>query len=203
MKRTRAPLAVGVAVLPAFLLTGIGSAAAHSERGVVEVVSREPVVDVGLDSVVRLTYEDDGDAVSDPTLTAVAVSPDGVEADTVVLSAGGGPGLYEGDVPLSEQGTWRVRFTSVTSAATLEVTEERSPSVATSTTTAPTTTEAPSTTTEDEQDEIPNDQVGNSVSSGGSGAGTLVFVGLLLALLVVGALAVRDMRRRRTADAPG
>ncbi|MBA2624403.1 MAG: FixH family protein [Acidimicrobiia bacterium] len=203
MKRTRAALGVGVAVLLAFLLTGIGAAAAHSERGVVEVVSSEPGVDGGVRYVVRLTYENDGDAVADATLTAVAVSPDGVEADPVVLSAGGGPGLYEGEVPLSDSGTWRVRFTSVTPAVTLEVTDEYSPSVAASTTTAPTTTDAPSTATDDEQDEITNDQVGNSVSSGGSGAGTLVFVGLLLALLVVGALAVRDMRRRRTADAPG
>ena len=38
----------------------------------------------------------------------------------------------------------------------------------------------------------------DGVRSEGSGAGTLVFVGLLAALALVAALAVRDVRKRRT-----
>lgn len=175
-------------------LVGAAPAAAHSETGAIELVTAEPSGSGGLVRyVVRLTYENDGDPVADATVTAVA------GATPIALAPGVERGLYTADVEASG-GATQIRFTSVTPAATLEVAAPV-PTTTTEPESTSSTLQATTTTAGGGEQETADEGLGNSVRSEGSGAGTAVFVGLLVALAVVAFLAVRDVRRRRARQA--
>ena len=85
---------------------------------------------------VRMTWED-GDPITDGSLTATPIAPDGTEGDLVVLESSG-DGIYQGAVAMDGPGTWTVRFTTVDPPGSMETTQVVE---------GPTTTAAPTTTT--------------------------------------------------------
>ena len=168
-----------------------GAAAAHEGQGQFAVETTEPTA-AGVRYVARLTWVNDNHPAIDATVTATPVDPAGTAGTSVVFTAVDQDGRYQGEVPLPAPGTWTVRFTAVTPAASTEVTHD---------VTAPTTTPRPAspasagpsdppTTTESA---APASPAGDN--DGGS-AGTVVFVVVLAAIVAVGALAYRSARRR-------
>jgi hypothetical protein len=124
-----------VAVLLSGLALGAGPAsasAAHGGDGVLEVEAAHPT-GTGVHFIVRLTYENDGDAVTGAAVTATPVSPSGESLDPVTL-APAADGTYQAPVDMPDPGEWTVRIASDEPAATLEETVEIS-----ATTTTPST----------------------------------------------------------------
>lgn len=162
-----------------------GDAAAHEGEGQFAVEAEEPAAD-GVRYVVRLTWVNDNHPAIDATVTATPIDPAGTAGTPVALSAVDQDGRYQGVVALPTPGTWTVRFTAVTPAATAEVIRE----VTAPTTTTPTTTTAePPTTTEAAAPVSSSDG-----DDGGSGR-TVFFA---VAALAVGGVALYLLRRRRS-----
>jgi len=180
--RTLARLAAVAAIAAAMFEPGV--AAAHEGQGQFAVETDEPA-DGGVRYVVRLTWVNDNHPAIDATVTATPIDPAGTAGTPVALSAVDQDGSYQGTVPLPKPGTWTVRFTAVTPAATTEVTRD---------VTAPTTTPAP-TTTEPVAPPTTADAAAPVTDTGS--AGTIVFVAVVAALLLGGALAYRSAHRRR------
>jgi hypothetical protein len=180
---------LALATLLAVVTTGAAPALAHAGDGIFELESRE-LDDTSATYVVRLTWEDDGHAAVDATVTATAIAPDGTQQTPVPMDEVG-DGRYGATVRFPEAGTWTVRFTSVSPPGTLEVEEEvAAPATTTSTTSTTSTTEpeqvvAPATTLPDEDD-----------GGGTSGWLAIAFVALLV---VAGAVAAARARRSRDA----
>ena len=168
-----------------------GVAAAHEGQGQFAVETAEPAAD-GVRYVVRLTWVDDNHPAIDATVTATPIDPAGTAGTPVAFTAVGQDGRYQGVVPLPTPGTWTVRFTAVTPAASTEVTRE---------VTAPTPTGLPSTTTAEPADRLTTTETAAPVSStdgdDDGSAGTVVFIAVVGAIMLVGALAVRSARRGR------
>lgn len=97
---------------------------AHEGAAIIEVDQEHPGV-TATHYFIRVTWEDDGHAVVDGTVTATAISPSGVEQAPVPLNMyDADEGLYEGTVEMPEEGTWTVRFTSVDPTGSIEHTQE-------------------------------------------------------------------------------
>jgi hypothetical protein len=150
----RLALALVVALLT---LAGARPAAAHEGEGVLVVESATPSP-TGRDYVVRLTWEDDGHAALDATITATPIDPSGAPGTPVPMAAVDDDGRYQAAVAMPASGQWTVRFTAVTPVALVEVQETVT---ATTTTTAATATTAASSTTEV-----------TTATTGATGAGT-------------------------------
>lgn len=180
-------LALGLAVL----IVGPGSASAHEGEGVLVVESATPTA-TGRDYVVRLTWEDDGHAAVDATITATPVDPAGAPGTPVPMAAVDQDGRYRAEVPMPTTGQWTVRFTSVTPVALVEV-QETVEAAATTSTTAETvaTTVAPSTTTASETTATSADGAGVGDDDGeDGGAGWLIAAVVAAAVLAAGAFAL-------------
>lgn len=120
---------VVAALLVLALVMGVGIAAiapmagAHGDEGVLAVVSATPS---GTSSTitVKLTYEGDGHAVDGATVTVVADNGSGTALDPLPMNAGSAEGEYTATVEFPSAGTWNVRVTSVSPAATLTLTQD-------------------------------------------------------------------------------
>lgn len=121
-----APLAAVVAVT-ALLASPAG---AHGETGVLTVEAGHPAGQ-GVHYIVRLTYENDGDAATGATVTATAVGPDGSALAPVELTPLDSDGRYANVVNFPSPGSWTVRFAASEPEATAEVVEDVSPPPAT------------------------------------------------------------------------
>ena len=177
---------------------GLGVAAAHDGDGVLVVESQGPANDRSVPYVVRLTWENDGHAAIDATVTATAVAADGTPQTPVPMEAIDEDGRYSATLTYPSSGRWTVRFTSVTPTATAEVAEE----VAPATTTTPTTIDSDSTTTSIGAVTATTEQAapGDPDDGRGIGAGG-VLAAVFLGLVVIGcAVGFARSSRRLRAD---
>jgi hypothetical protein len=111
------------------LMAGVGalaiapSAGAHGDDGVLSVVSATPS---GTSSTVtvELTYEGAGHPVDGATVTVVADDGAGRTIDPVPMGPGSAPGQYTATVEYPSAGTWNLRVTAVSPAATVTLTQD-------------------------------------------------------------------------------
>jgi hypothetical protein len=125
---------------------GVPSATAHEGEGIITVESTD-VAGTEATFRVRLTWQNDGHAALDATITATPLR-EGAAQTPVPMEAIDADGRYGATLTL-EPGAWTVRFTSVTPQGTLEVPLEiaqPTTTAAPSTTSSPSTTGSPSTT---------------------------------------------------------
>lgn len=137
LRRSLLPICAAVLL---FGLLGTPAVWAHDGKGVLVIESQGPAQGLAIPVVVRLTWQDDGHAAVDATVTATAVADDGTATTPVPLEPLDQDGRYAATVETPRPGAWTIRFTSVTPAATLEVEETVSPPTTTSTTAQTTTT---------------------------------------------------------------
>ena len=170
---------------------GAPPAAAHEGKGVL-TVEEATVSPSGVRYVVRLIWENDGDAAIDSTITATPIDPAGSPQTPVALTPIDADGRYGASVELPSPGDWTVRFTAVTPTATIERVETVAQPETTTTTSAPstTTTDAASTAT---STTVAGDDQGDG-DDDGSAAPVLVIGAIVLAAAVGGFV---FMRRRR------
>jgi hypothetical protein len=129
-------------------LAAIGAAApawAHSDEGVIDVVSVEPQGDGSVRYEVVLTFENDGDPVTGAVVTMVAEEPGGGVVGPVDLTPTPIDGHYEAFLVVPSAGAWTVRFTSITPEAVLEVAATPPASTSTVAVAATGSTDAPTT----------------------------------------------------------
>ncbi|UDY35418.1 FixH family protein [Dermatobacter hominis] len=126
--RRRAGAAALVALLAALValvpgLVAAPTAGAHGDEGVLSVVSATPS---GTSSTVtvQLVYEGDGHPVDGATVTVVADDGAGATIDPVPMGPGSAPGQYTATVVYPSAGTWNLRVTAVSPAATLTLTQD-------------------------------------------------------------------------------
>lgn len=121
LRRFAATLVLLCAALVTLALPG---ASAHEGEGILEVESRSADGGSRVPYVVRLTWTNDGHPAVDATVTATPIDPSGAPQTPVPMEFQGAGGRYAGTIEFPSDGTWTVRFTSVTPAATLEIVEE-------------------------------------------------------------------------------
>lgn len=105
-------LVLGLGVAP-------GPAGAQEGEATITVEQKHPST-TSVHYIVRVT--EGGEPVEGATVTATATSGDGAVSQPVTLSPGT-DGQYQGNVELSETGTWTVRFESTNPTASLDHTE--------------------------------------------------------------------------------
>lgn len=106
-------LALGLGVAP-------GPAGAQEGEATISVEQSHPSTS-SVHYVVQVT--EGGEPVEGATVTATATGPDGTPGEPVTLSPGT-DGQYQGNVELSESGTWTVRFESTNPTGSLEHVQE-------------------------------------------------------------------------------
>jgi hypothetical protein len=116
-----------------------------------------------------------GEPVPGATVTAVPTSEDGTEGAPVTMTPGTDPGIYQGSVELSAQGSWTVTFSSSEPEASLTYPQDMP-------------AEASGSVEEDD--------------GGGSGATVVVVVLVVVVLLAFGAWALLGRRRPSAASEP-
>ena len=157
---------------------------------------------------IRMTWED-GDPITDGSLTATPIAPDGTEGDLVVLESSG-DGIYQGAVPMDGPGTWTVRFTTVDPAGSMETTQvvegptatTAAPTTTTTTTAAPETT-APATSEQTVTTQSTADDeaaAGDAESDDDSGSALPLVIGGIVLLAVVAGGAYLLTRRKPPTD---
>ena len=154
---------------------------------------------------VRMTWED-GDPITDGSLTATPIAPDGTEGDLVVLESSG-DGIYQGAVAMDGPGTWTVRFTTVDPPGSMETTQvvegpTTTTAAPTTTTTAVPQTTAPATS---EQTVTTQDTTADEAAAGdtesdddSSSALPLVIGGIVLVAVVAGGAYLLTRRKPPT-----
>lgn len=158
-------------------LAGPGVASAHEGEGVLVVESQGPADGLDMAYVVRLTWEDDGHAAFDATITATAIAADGTPQTPVPLEPVDQDGRYTATLTYPEAGTWTVRFTSVTPAATTELAEQVvEPPTTTASSTTSTTSGTTTTTAQISVESSPDDD--------GVGLGGLLAAAFLVVVVV-------------------
>jgi hypothetical protein len=120
------PLVAGVVALVALGL-GFGAGAAspagaQDGAATIEVEQAHPA-EASVHYFVRLTGAG-GEPVSGATLTATPRADDGTEGAPATMTPDPDPGLYQGTVELSAEGTWSITFESTDPAASLDYTQE-------------------------------------------------------------------------------
>lgn len=201
MNRTRAALATVILVLAAGTAV-TDAASAHEGEGILTLESQQVAPEGSAAYRVRLTWENDGHAAIDSTVTATPIAPDGTPGVPVVMDAVDQDGRYAGNLTFPDSGTWTVRFTAVTPAATAEVVEE----ITLTTTTGPVASGPPMT------EAITADVEGDGGQASGedlepledddSSSSDVVIILTLVVLLLV-AIVVRFTRsNRRLRDGP-
>ena len=110
--RRSAPFALVAGLLTALVLVGASPAAqAHGGDPEISVEAVHALGDGSFHFIVDMVYADDGDPISGKTVTVTPVSPSGASGSAVTLESTGG-GVYQGPVPLPEDGTWTVKIAS-------------------------------------------------------------------------------------------
>lgn len=196
--RFRRLTAAVVAVCAALVTVGAVPAHAHEGEGVLALESALDAAGLSVPYVVRLTWGNDRDPAVDATVTATPIDPSGTPQTPVPLEQQDDDGRYAGTITFPASGSWTVRFTSVTPAATLEVVQEVSGpplSTATSTTSSTTsTTEPPAGAGSSDDDRASRADKSEDDDSGIAG----LLAAALLAVIVGGAVfgAARARRSR-------
>ncbi|MBS1837446.1 MAG: FixH family protein [Actinobacteria bacterium] len=190
---------VGVLCLVLAIAAGAPIAAAHGDEGKLEVVSVTPSGTTAVVTV-RLTYGNDAEAVESATVTIAGDDGAGTRLDPVPMQRTQLPGEYTADVSFPSAGTWKLRVTSVTPAATLTLTQDitADPGVTASTgTSLDATTSSTPRPTDGEQSGKPlvSTAPSSTGDGGGSGSTTWIVVGVVAVVVVLGA-AVLVARRR-------
>lgn len=206
MNRPRAALAALLLLLVAGA-AGTRSASAHEGEGVLTLESQQVASDGTAAYQVRVTWENDGHAAIDSTVTATPIASDDSQGVPVVLQAVDQDGRYAGSLTFDDRGTWTVRFTSVTPAATAEVVEEVA--IVPGTTTVPpedtstTSTTGPSATAEIGDTATRSLDDGHDVEAAYNQSSTImvITVGVVL-LLLVGIVVGFARSNRRLRDDP-
>lgn len=114
--------ALAVAALALVLGLGAGAAApagAHDGDAVIAVEAAHPA-GTGVHYIVRVTWQNDGHAAADATVTATAVGSDGTQLTPVTLTSADSDGRYSGVVDFPAPGSWTVRITSIEPTGTVE-----------------------------------------------------------------------------------
>lgn len=137
-RRRRLHLIVGAVCFAVASAAVAPVAVAHSDEGKLEVVSVTPSGTTAVITV-RLTYGNDGEPVDAATVTVAGDDGAGVRLDPVPMKRTQAAGEYSADVTFPSAGSWNLRVTSVTPAATLTLTQ---PVTADPGVTAPTTLDA-------------------------------------------------------------
>ena len=161
------------------------AALAHEDVGRFEDVVVQPKAGLTISVQARLIYPNDGEGAKDATVTAVAEQP-GAPAIAPSPLEEVSPGQYEGTITVSQPGTWTVRLTSLSPAATSESTVEVA---------APTTTTAASTTTEATLSTPQTAPLGEEDEDGG-GSPAWIAIALVVAI-GLGVAGWQIARRRR------
>ena len=191
---------------------GAAPAGAHEGDGQLTISLVDPPAPRAPGSVryqVLLTYVNDGHPAPDATVTVVAEGPTTVGPLPMTEAT---EGTYEATVAFPSPGAWTVRFTAVTPAALLEVTQDL-PAAATTTvastvppptstppsalaTTVPSTatSTAPGSTAGD-----PSEAEDGGDDDGGGGVWPVVLIALGAGAVVAVGAAVLARRRRRPA----
>ena len=186
----------------------VGTASAHGDDAIAELVAFTPAADGGSAQVtVRLTFQNDGDPVDDATVTISGDDAAGHTLTPATLDAGAQPGLFEGTLALPGPGTWNLRVTSIEPEASLTFTQTVSAAPTTTTQVAPTDPTAPTEPTVGapnapsgaiDPDEGAIDPNGGSspisTDDGGSSAGWIVVV--VAAVVLVAAIVYFSLRLR-------
>jgi hypothetical protein len=184
-------LAVGLTLVT---IAGGSPAAAHEGEGVLVVESATPTA-TGRAYVVRLTWEDDGHAALDATITATPIDPAGAPGTPVPMAPVDEDGRYQAEVAMPVSGQWTVRFTSVTPESLVEVQESVAP-VATTTTAPPAaTTTAPPSTSATTITPGTATAPGDGGNDDDGGAGWLIAAAVAAAALAAGAFALMRSTR--------
>ncbi len=191
-ERRAASMAALVLLVSGFLCSLVAMAApagAHSDKGSIVIINKEPAGPLGIRYVVEITFASDGHRAPDAVATLVAES-DGEKIGPLPLKpVEGKTGEYEVTAMFSSSGDWNTRFTSLDPAAVLEITEYlgvvSDPSAATTRVAAEPVSVDPS---------APDTALKKDSGNGG-------VVGLL-ALALASAGAVFVLRRARSADKP-
>ena len=121
--------ALAVAALALALGLGAGAAApasAHDGDAIIAVEAAHPA-GTGVHYIVRVTWQDDGHAAADATVTATAVGSDGTQLTPVTLTSADSDGRYSGVVDFPAPGSWTVRITSIEPTGTVEQAQEVAP----------------------------------------------------------------------------
>lgn len=200
MNRTSAALAA-LLLTHAVVAGGTGVATAHEGEGILTIESQEVSPEGAASYQVRLTWENDGHAAIDSTVTATPISPDGTQGTPVVLQPVDQDGRYAGSLTFADSGAWTVRLTSVTPAATAEVVEEVA--IVAPTTVADPTTSTSTAAESDEArvDDIAAGELDDADDDSGSSTGLIVAV---VAVVLISAAVVAGFARsnRRLRDGP-
>jgi YtkA-like len=114
------PFALVAGLLTALVLVGAAPAAqAHGGDPAISVEAVHSLGDGSFHFIVDMVYADDGDPISGKTVTATPVSPSGATGSAVTLPSTG-DGVYQGPVPLPEDGTWTVKIASADPAGAID-----------------------------------------------------------------------------------
>ena len=168
-------------------------ASAHGDVGTIEVVSITSAAPLSLRVEANITFVGDGHAAPAATATVVAERAGATTVGPITLTAAGTTGRYSAMVALPSAGEWTLRLTSLSPTAVLERRETVIPSPTTSVAGGPgplTSTVAP-TTLVDPATTVPSEPGKDRVAT------TLVFIGVLVAIAIVAALAIRSSRLAR------
>ena len=222
MTTTRQPIpvrrltALAVAALALVLGLGAGAAApagAHDGVAIIAVEAAHPA-GTGVHYIVRVTWEDDGHAAVDATVTATAVGSDGTQLTPVTLAPADSDGRYSGVVDFPSPGSWTVRITSIDPTGTLEQAQEVAPPP----TTAPAEDGGEVTTGGEETDDgggfAPADdgsgasdeqaQPADADADGSSDGGMPIYLAVAAAaVVVIGAVTAVNIIRRNRPDLAG
>jgi hypothetical protein len=144
--RRSAPFALVAGLLTALALVGAAPAAqAHGGDPAISVEAVHSLGDGSFHFIVDMVYADDGDPISGTTVTVTPTSPSGATGTAVTLESTGG-GVYQGPVPLPEDGTWTVKIASADPAGAIDYGFVVDGDTGTPATPATTTPPAPTTT---------------------------------------------------------
>lgn len=200
-----------VAALALVLGLGAGAAApagAHDGDAIIAVEAAHPA-GTGVHYIVRVTWQNDGHAAADATVTATAVGSDGTQLTPVTLTSADSDGRYSGVVDFPAPGSWTVRITSIEPTGTVEQAQEVAPPP----TTAPAEDGSEVTTGEGATDDgsgfapaddgtgASDEQAQSSESDGDSDGGMPLYLALAAAaVVVIGAVTAVNIIRRNRPD---
>jgi hypothetical protein len=196
MNRTSAAIAALLLVLVAGV-AGIRPASAHEGEGILTLESQQVAPDGSASYQVRLTWENDGHAAIDSTVTATPIAPDGTQGVPVIMDAVDQDGRYAGNLTFPDSGTWTIRFTAVTPAATSEVVEEVAIAPSTSDSTDTTTAETATSAGLPSEDGTAAGEIDEGSEDSGSSTVAVEVVTLLVVLLLLLAVVLRFSRSNR------
>ena len=207
-------LALGVAAAPA---------GAHDGDAVITVEAVHPAGQ-SIHYIVRVTWQNDGHAAVDATVTATGIAADGTQLTPVPLAPADADGRYSGAIEYPAAGAWTVRITAIDPTGTIEQPQDV---VATATTQAPNvTTGAPADggfapaddgtgdSAEDDGDGTGDDgtaepEGASQATDGGADASSdggdfpILLVVAAAAIVVLGAVTAVNIIRRTKANPPG